>query len=192
MTKERDGLLITWPVGQIEPRQVGLDRERVQQVQIGVRLQHVEDGEPLGLRISSARSCRFSISTSTVAGATPPAPADKSKLAEQEKWANDELSLTGKVLAVDSKYEFVVLNIGGNQGVAKNGKLLVHRDGKLVAKLRVTNVECNSSIANRRKCNFRQSRRLRRCRRCNQSPAGWTEPAFVDNRTGLLAAPAKE
>jgi hypothetical protein len=156
-------------------------------------------------------------SARTVAGATPPAPADNSALAEQERRANDELTrvrgerdqartelsiwtalgvtpeqirgfqeqlaklqaqnkflvrqnselefklsryegpemevkmptiLTGKVLAVDSKYEFVVLNIGGSQGVAKNGKLLVHRDGKLVAKLRVTTVESNSSIAN--------------------------------------------
>jgi hypothetical protein len=156
-------------------------------------------------------------SARTVAGATPPAPADTSALAERERRTNDELTrvrgerdqartelsiwsalgvtpeqirgfqqqlaklqaqnkflvrqnselefklsryegpekevkmptiLTGKVLAVDSKYEFVVLNIGGNQGVAKNGKLLVHRDGKLVAKLRVTTVESNSSIAN--------------------------------------------
>jgi chromosome segregation ATPase len=56
--------------------------------------------------------------------------------------------LTGKVVAVDPKYEFVVLNIGGEQGVVKDGKLLVSRGGKLVSKLRVAKVEPNHCIAN--------------------------------------------
>jgi Skp family chaperone for outer membrane proteins len=54
----------------------------------------------------------------------------------------------GKVLTVDPKYDFVVLNVGGNQGIVQNGRLLVDRDGKLVAKLRITKVEPNRSIAN--------------------------------------------
>lgn len=56
--------------------------------------------------------------------------------------------VTGKVVAVDPRYDFVVLNVGGNQGVVENGRLLVNRDGKLVAKVRVTKVEPNRSIAN--------------------------------------------
>jgi cell shape-determining protein MreC len=56
--------------------------------------------------------------------------------------------LTGKIVAVDPKYDFVVLNVGGNQGVVENGKLLVNRGGKLVGKVRVTKVEPNRSIAN--------------------------------------------
>ncbi len=56
--------------------------------------------------------------------------------------------VSGKVLAVDPKYDFVVLNVGGNQGVVENGRLLVNRNGKLVAKVRVTKVEPNRSIAN--------------------------------------------
>ncbi len=56
--------------------------------------------------------------------------------------------LIGKILAVDPRYDFVVLDVGGNQGVVENGKLLVNRDGKLVAKVRVTKVEANRSIAN--------------------------------------------
>ncbi|MFO1501172.1 MAG: hypothetical protein U1G07_22745 [Verrucomicrobiota bacterium] len=56
--------------------------------------------------------------------------------------------LMGKVLVVDPKYEFVVLDVGGNQGVVPNGRLLVNRDGKLVAKIRVTKVEPDRSIAN--------------------------------------------
>ena len=54
----------------------------------------------------------------------------------------------GKILAVDPKYDFVVLDVGGNQGMVENGKLLVNREGKLVGKLRITKVEANRSIAN--------------------------------------------
>lgn len=56
--------------------------------------------------------------------------------------------LKGKILAVDPKYNFVVLNIGEKQGVLENGKLLVNRDGKLIAKVRITKVEPERSIAN--------------------------------------------
>lgn len=56
--------------------------------------------------------------------------------------------LKGNVVAVDPKYDFVVLDIGGNQGVLENGQMLVNRDGKLVAKVRITRVEPNRSIAN--------------------------------------------
>lgn len=56
--------------------------------------------------------------------------------------------LKGKVLAVDTKYEFVVLDIGGNQGAVERGKMLVSRDGKLVGAVRITRVEPTRSIAN--------------------------------------------
>ncbi|HUA67716.1 MAG TPA: hypothetical protein VMA13_04140 [Candidatus Saccharimonadales bacterium] len=56
--------------------------------------------------------------------------------------------LRGKVIAVDPKWEFVVLNIGGDQGVLDDGELLVSRDGRLVAKVIVRSVEKDRSIAN--------------------------------------------
>jgi hypothetical protein len=46
--------------------------------------------------------------------------------------------LQGKVLAVDPKFDFVILDIGRNKGVLANGKLLVHHNGKLVAKVVIT------------------------------------------------------
>jgi cell shape-determining protein MreC len=58
------------------------------------------------------------------------------------------VGLTGRVLAVDPRFDFVVLDVGGNQGVVPDGRLLVSRDGKLVGKLRVTKVEPDRSIAN--------------------------------------------
>lgn len=56
--------------------------------------------------------------------------------------------LKGKVLVSDPKWDFVVLDIGAEQGVAEKGELLVSRDGKLVAKLRIETVEKNRCIAN--------------------------------------------
>jgi len=56
--------------------------------------------------------------------------------------------LKGKVLVADPKWDFVVLNVGADQGVAEQGELLVSRDGKLVAKLRIETVEKSRCIAN--------------------------------------------
>jgi hypothetical protein len=56
--------------------------------------------------------------------------------------------LKGEVMAVDPKWDFVVLNVGENQGVLQNGELLVSRDGKLVAKVIVRSVQRDRCIAN--------------------------------------------
>jgi len=56
--------------------------------------------------------------------------------------------LKGKVLAVDPKFEFVVLDIGGDSGVLERGEMLVSRSGKLVAKVRIMSVRSNTSVAN--------------------------------------------
>lgn len=56
--------------------------------------------------------------------------------------------LRGQILVVDPKFDFVVLNIGENQGVIPDGELLVSREGKLVAKVIVRSVEKNRCIAN--------------------------------------------
>jgi hypothetical protein len=57
-------------------------------------------------------------------------------------------ALKGKILVVDPKWDFVVLDIGDNEGVIQDGELLVSRDGKLVAKVIVRTVEKDRSIAN--------------------------------------------
>jgi Tfp pilus assembly protein FimT len=56
--------------------------------------------------------------------------------------------LKGKVVVVDPKYDFVVLNIGEKQGVLEHGVLLVSRHGRLVAKIKVRSVQGERSIAN--------------------------------------------
>jgi chromosome segregation ATPase len=54
----------------------------------------------------------------------------------------------GNIVAVDPKYDFVVLDIGADKGILENAKLLVNRDGKLIGKVQVTSVQPNRSIAN--------------------------------------------
>jgi hypothetical protein len=57
-------------------------------------------------------------------------------------------ALIGKVLVVDPKWDFVVLDVGETQGAVPNGELLVSRQGRLVAKVILRTVEKNRSIAN--------------------------------------------
>lgn len=54
----------------------------------------------------------------------------------------------GSIVAVDPKYDFVILDIGGNQGLVEDAKMLVNRDGKLIGKVRITQVEAGRAIAN--------------------------------------------
>jgi cell shape-determining protein MreC len=58
------------------------------------------------------------------------------------------IGLKGKVLAVDPKYEFVVLDVGTDQGALERGEMLINRSGRLVAKVRILSVQPNRSIAN--------------------------------------------
>jgi hypothetical protein len=76
----------------------------------------------------------------------------KNQLAEltQEGWKPDPLpaGLRGKVLVCDPKWDFVIVDVGEDQGVFEKGEMLVSRNGKLVAKLSVRVVDKNRSIAN--------------------------------------------
>ena len=54
----------------------------------------------------------------------------------------------GNIVAVDPKYDFVILDIGEQQGVLPRAQMLVNRDGKLIGKIQITTVEPNRSVAN--------------------------------------------
>jgi hypothetical protein len=54
----------------------------------------------------------------------------------------------GTVLAVDPKYDFVILDIGEDDGVKERGELLVNRDGQFIAKLEIASVQSKRSVAN--------------------------------------------
>ncbi len=57
-------------------------------------------------------------------------------------------SLSGKVTAVDPKWDFVILDMGANHGLLKNGELSISREGKLIARVKVSRVETDYAIAN--------------------------------------------
>jgi len=56
--------------------------------------------------------------------------------------------LKGKVLVTDLKWNFVVLNVGDDQQVKERAELLVNRNGKLVAKVIITSISKDRSVAN--------------------------------------------
>jgi len=57
-------------------------------------------------------------------------------------------NLKGEIVVSDPKWNFVVLNVGEDQGVKQDGELLVNRNGQLVAKVKVTSVQKDRCIAN--------------------------------------------
>ncbi len=56
--------------------------------------------------------------------------------------------LKGKITVVDPKWDFVVIDLGKNDGMLLHGQMLVSRNGQLLAKVKIVNVEDNRSIAN--------------------------------------------
>ncbi len=55
--------------------------------------------------------------------------------------------LTGRVLAVDRNWNFVVLSLGDRNGVNSNTTMVVRRGESLVGRVRITSVEPSQSIA---------------------------------------------
>lgn len=55
--------------------------------------------------------------------------------------------LTGKVLAVNGGWNFVVLSVGDRQGAATGGSMIVTRDGEPIGRVRITSIEPSTSIA---------------------------------------------
>jgi hypothetical protein len=54
--------------------------------------------------------------------------------------------IRGTVLAVNQAYNFVVLNLGGRQGVEPNSEMLVLRGGEFIGKIRISSVEPATAI----------------------------------------------
>lgn len=54
----------------------------------------------------------------------------------------------GNVIAVDPKWNFVVLDLGSKKGMLEGGVLMVHRNSKLVGKVRIREVMEERCVAN--------------------------------------------
>ena len=65
---------------------------------------------------------------------------------KRRQTAAGRAGVRGTILAVNQAYNFVVLNLGGRQGVEANSEMLVLRDGTLIGKIRVSSVEPSTAI----------------------------------------------
>ena len=65
---------------------------------------------------------------------------------KQRDTATKKTGIHGTILAVNQAYNFVVLNLGGRQGVELNAEMIVVRDGTLIGKIRVSSVEPFTTI----------------------------------------------
>jgi hypothetical protein len=54
----------------------------------------------------------------------------------------------GNIVAVDPKWNFVILDLGADKGMLEGGVLMVHRNSQLVGKVRIREVMPNRSVAN--------------------------------------------
>jgi uncharacterized phage infection (PIP) family protein YhgE len=55
--------------------------------------------------------------------------------------------LKGTVLAVDPKFDFVVLDVGDDQGVKERGEMMVDRNGQLIGKVQISSVQKDRCVA---------------------------------------------
>jgi hypothetical protein len=60
--------------------------------------------------------------------------------------ARGKVGVRGTVLAVNQAYNFVVLNLGGRNGVEPHSEMLIVRDGTFIGKIRISSVEPTSAI----------------------------------------------
>ena len=60
--------------------------------------------------------------------------------------ARGKVGVRGTVLAVNQAYNFVVLNLGGRNGVEPHSEMLVVRDGTFIGKIRISSVEPATAI----------------------------------------------
>lgn len=78
------------------------------------------------------------------------AVSERSSQLEDEKKrravAHRKVGVQGKVLAVNQAYNFVVLNLGGRNGVEPHSEMLIIRDGTYIGKIRISSVEPATAI----------------------------------------------
>ncbi|MGB8166823.1 MAG: hypothetical protein WCF18_04985 [Chthoniobacteraceae bacterium] len=84
---------------------------------------------------------------------------NRSKVENDEKLANankeieryragvTKSGLSGKILAVNPGWNFVVLSVGDRQGAATGGVMIVTRSGEPIGRVRITSIEPSTSIA---------------------------------------------
>lgn len=70
------------------------------------------------------------------------------KAESQRKNHIEALGLHGTVLAVNPSWNFIVINIGDNNGVVSKAVMAVKRGGQLIGKVRISTVNPSTAVAN--------------------------------------------
>ncbi len=73
--------------------------------------------------------------------------ATANKEIERYRAGVTKVGLTGKILAVNGGWNFVVLSVGDRQGAAAGGVMIVTRGGEAIGRVRITSIEPSTSIA---------------------------------------------
>jgi hypothetical protein len=73
--------------------------------------------------------------------------AEAKKEIERYRAGVTKSGLTGRILAVNPGWNFVVLSVGDRQGAATGGVMIVTRGGEPIGKVRITSIEPSTSIA---------------------------------------------
>jgi len=72
---------------------------------------------------------------------------DLQKVVDNQKAHVMRNGLEGEVLAYNPGYNFVVLSIGDRQGAVNNAEMILERGGSQIGKVRITEVEPSTSVA---------------------------------------------
>ncbi|MCS7338832.1 MAG: hypothetical protein NZ739_11470 [Verrucomicrobiae bacterium] len=125
---EAQAKLVQWEISGVQPGQIAALQAQLRalekdKAELSNRLAHVTYQYHRALK---------ELDRYVLGEVVPPLPAD----------------LIGRVLVVDPKWDFVVLDVGEDHGVVENGQMLVSRNGRLVGKVRIRTVEKDRSIAN--------------------------------------------
>jgi cell shape-determining protein MreC len=94
-------------------------------------------------QLDNAEREKLFVADKTESAKQPPKAIDEGP---QRRRISSQPGLHGTVLAVNQAYNFVVLNLGGRQGVETNAEMLVVRGGTLIGKIRVSSVEPATAI----------------------------------------------
>jgi hypothetical protein len=65
---------------------------------------------------------------------------------ERRAVAHGKVGVRGTILVVNQAYNFVVLNLGGCNGVEPHSEMLIVRDGTYIGKIRISSVEPTTAI----------------------------------------------
>lgn len=143
--------------------QAKLRENETEIAQLRKRIDHAEETPAVQLNPSTASSADLQAQLDEAKKQLDAAEREKTLLSDKIKAAREQATpletgskghlpargtpgIRGTVLAVNQAYNFVVLNLGGRQGVEANTEMLVLRGGSFIGKIRISSVEPATSI----------------------------------------------